>query len=51
MSLIGESRYLVKMGARSLEMVIISMTREAEVGNEDVFAGGCTLIYTYLQKN
>jgi hypothetical protein len=38
MPLIGESGYLLKMGARSLEMAIVSMTRKCEIGNNDVCA-------------
>ena len=47
MSLIRESRYLLKMGARSLEIVIVSVTRDGEIGNKDVCPGRCAL---YIAK-
>jgi hypothetical protein len=40
----------VSQGARSLEMAIVSVTREGEIGNKDVCLCGSTFIYTHLRK-
>jgi hypothetical protein len=50
MSLIGKTGYLLKMGAKSLEMAIVSVTREGEVGNKDVCASRCTLYIQICKK-
>src|SRR5271169_537949 len=51
MSLISEGWYLLKIGARSLEMVIVSVTRNSEVGIKMFALADIHYIYISAKKS